>query len=258
MKSLRPLLTKAIFLFSVIFISSSIITASYAQDDDGGGILSMTEFTVKPGHDFQFREGVKAWKDCYLENEGDWTWTIWHRLQGDGNVYVLTSWMDKWAEFDESDPAGKECRDIARELINPHIESSSYNLAWYMNDLSIQEDIDFDVVWVNYWTVKNSQKFMAVVREVEGVLKEVEGDSRGFWYNVMGGEPGTPDYFVVDPYQNFAAMDEDTDGVWSVVEKAKGEGKKDELRAAMREATDEYWSFVFNRIKELSHDGGHE
>ncbi len=106
-----------------------------AQAEDGSIILSTMEFTVKPGHNSQFRNGIETWKKCYLENEGEWQWNLWQRVQGTGNVYVLSSNMDSWAEMDDGpDPAGRECRDIVRDLINPNIENGTMNMSRLLAD----------------------------------------------------------------------------------------------------------------------------
>jgi len=39
-------------------------TANTQALEEGSMLLSTTEFTIKPGHYTQFREGVKAWKSC--------------------------------------------------------------------------------------------------------------------------------------------------------------------------------------------------
>ncbi|MGC9344261.1 MAG: hypothetical protein ACP5E3_16275 [Bacteroidales bacterium] len=253
MKSLKLFLAKKILTLAVLFSFALLSINLNAQDEEESFILSLTEFTVKPGHDFEFREGIKAWKDCYLENGGEWSWTIWRRVQGEGNVYILSSSMSSWAEMDETgDEAGKECRDMSRELINPHIEKAKYNLARYMPEMSKTEPMEYDVVWVTNWTVNDGDKFRGTVNEITDIIRDVEGDPRGFWYGVMGGAVDEADYFVVDPYKNFAAMDEDRDGVWTLVEKSKGEKKKDELRQNFLDSVDEAWAYMYTREKELS------
>ena len=70
------------FTLVVVFIIGILpVNSTHAQEvEDNSMILSVTEFTIKPGHNTQFREGVKAWKSCYLENEGDWSWEVWSRV----------------------------------------------------------------------------------------------------------------------------------------------------------------------------------
>jgi hypothetical protein len=62
---------KSILSVLVACILTGILSAPavQAQDEEDSMILSMTEFVIKPGHNTQFTEGVKAWKECYLEHE---------------------------------------------------------------------------------------------------------------------------------------------------------------------------------------------
>lgn len=252
MKSFARKMLKPAALFSLIFAFTLTGNSLKAQEKEKSYILSMTEFTVKPGHDFKFREGIKAWKECYLGNEGEWNWTVWKRVQGNGNVYALTSYMEKWAEMDEVDDAGKECRDIARELINPHIESSGYFLYRTMPEISSDSDTDNKLVWVTFWDVHNSSIFRETINQVSGILEKAEGNTRGTWYVSMGGEPDTPNYFVASPYESYASLDESEDKVWEVVAKSEGEKARDELRENLRNSVNDVWAFIYERQDELS------
>ncbi|MCB0434161.1 MAG: hypothetical protein KDD18_14640, partial [Mangrovimonas sp.] len=40
-------------------------------------LLSISEITVKQGHNEAFLQGVKSWKECYLENKGEDKWGVW-------------------------------------------------------------------------------------------------------------------------------------------------------------------------------------
>lgn len=71
MKIIRAQMANLIFAMLFIAVSTLFSNGIQAQEAEKGFILSMTEFTIKPGHDMQFREGVKAWKACYIENGGD-------------------------------------------------------------------------------------------------------------------------------------------------------------------------------------------
>lgn len=66
-----------IVLTMAFALNWTLLSGSMAQTEPLGRLLSVTEFTIKPGHEMQFREGVKAWKACYLENKGEWTWRLW-------------------------------------------------------------------------------------------------------------------------------------------------------------------------------------
>ena len=218
-------------------------------------LLNLSEITVKPGHNAQFLEGVKSWKECYLENKGEDKWNMWKRVQGEGNVYTMTSSMANWAEMDDNnDPAGKECRMKVVNLIMPHVKSVHYNIARSMPSYSRSTPMpeDTKLVWVYNVKANNSTNFKEVVGEITNALKKGEGDSRGTWYNTVGGSPEVSDYFVGIPYKNFAALDVDRDGAWKVYEKANGKVKTDALRAKFRASVSSDWSYIYTLNKELS------
>jgi hypothetical protein len=244
------------FVFAFVFIAVSTLFSNgvQAQEAEKGFILSMTEFTIKRGHDMQFREGVKAWKTCYLENDGEWTWNLWHRRNGEGNVYVLTSVMGNWAELDETDEAGKNCRDLSRELIYPHIETSENNFARFLPEYSKTLTNSEPVVWVTFWQLNNDSRFREIVKDVTAAVAKTEGSPRGFWYNVMGGSKEFADIFVALPFANFAALDVERENVWDIYEKANGKQKRDQLQAEARDIIEESWSYLYKLDDDLSHN----
>ena len=61
----------------LLFVMLLLPFVVIAQENESF-LLNMSEITVKPGHEAQFVEGVKSWKACYLENEGQDKWNIWH------------------------------------------------------------------------------------------------------------------------------------------------------------------------------------
>ncbi|MFW5820867.1 MAG: hypothetical protein ACOCWA_06230 [Bacteroidota bacterium] len=242
----------------IVFLSAEVfaddVKFRHLSIDDGlsQNAVYEIEFTVKQGHDYAFREGIKVWKECYLKNEGEWKWTLWRRIQGEGNVYALTSYMENWSEMDETDSAGKGCRDNSRELINPHIEKAEYSLYRTMPDYSADSDVDNKIVWVTFWDVKNSDVFKESIKKVSEILGKEESDTHGTWYLSMGGAPDAANYFVATPFENWAALDVERDGVWKVVEESEGEKVKDELRANMRSSVNDVWSYIYERQDELS------
>lgn len=245
----------SIFLIGLL-LTGLFSTVAEAQDEEESMILSMTQFVVKPGHNTQFREGVKAWKECYLENDGEWTWNMWSRIQGEGNVYGLSSFMENWAEMDDaSDEAGQACQNLAVNLINPNIEKATSSMARTIPAMSKAFGSSSDIINVMYWRVKNGSLFRETVNEVNTAIKNLEGEPRGYWYYGVGGDLNAPHYFVVTPYENFAAMDIDRDGPWQVVENEHGADKRAELQNNYREAVDVSWSYMYRRIADLSYSG---
>lgn len=249
------LLNKITLLMITALLAGLFAPVAEAQEEESM-ILSMTEFVIKPGHNTQFREGVKAWKKCYIEHEGEWTWNMWSRVQGEGTVYGLTSFMQNWAEMDDmSDEAGQACQNLAVNLINPNIEKATSNMARTIPSMSKAPGDSMDVISVMYWRVKNGSLFMETVNEVNSTMSNLEGEPRGYWYYGVGGDLNAPHYFVVTPYENFAAMDVDRDSPWEVVESEHGADKRAELQSNYREAVDQSWSFMYRRVADLSNTG---
>jgi hypothetical protein len=252
MKSFTKQVGKATLALAMIFTFALLSEVAYAQSEERGFILSTTELTIKSGQNTQFQEGVKAWKACYLENNGDWNWNMWRRVQGEGNVYILSSTMDKWAEMDETDEAGRKCRDLVRDLINPHIEKSESNLARYMPASSRSTQDENNVIWVTSWRVNNGMKFREILKDVTEAVRTAEGDARAYWYSRIGGGPESADFLSVTAYPNFAAMDVERDPTFTIVENVHGKEKRDQLQADLRESLDNVWSYIFRRVDDLS------
>lgn len=244
-------ITKLFFAFVFIAVSIVSVNSVHAQED-AGFTLSMTEFTIKPGHNNQFREGVKAWKACYLENEGEWNWNMWSRINGEGNVYILASAMGSWSEMDESDPASMPCRDIGRDLINPHVESAKRNFTRFMPDISKSYPNTDSVLWVSYFHVNHWTNFREMITEVSDEMTKAEGSPRGFWYSFIGGSADEADYMVATPYANFTALDVERDNVWEIYEKAHGEKKTEEMRDTFVELVNTSWAYLYRLSVDLS------
>lgn len=238
----------------LMIVASGLLLKIQAQAQETF-ILSTTEFTIKVGHERDFEEGIKAWKACYLENKGEWTWNMWQRYNGKGSVYVLASRSKNWAEFDDdNDEAGKKCQQIVKYQIVPHIECSESNFATSIPELSRSAETENNVVWVSNFQVENGVAFREVIKETSEIMQKAEGDKRAYWYGVNGGSPQSADYFVVTPFKNFAALDVKRDGVWDLVEKAKGKEETEKLRAKFRGSIKDSWAYLYKRMDDLSNN----
>lgn len=228
-----------------------------AQNSPLGPLTSVTEFTIKPGHTMQFREGIKAWKECYLKNGGEWTWRMWERQQGEGTVYVLASNMANWAEMDKTDESGKDCQMLAINLINAHIEKAVSHVTRFMPEVSNSNPFDAEVIRVQFFktNIEHGHKMMEVVKEVEEIRKNAGLKIPGYWYGWQTGDPDSPSYHVVTPYKNFAEMDAENESVWQSVENAAGKEKRDELQAKFRSSLESVWSYIYKMDAEISHLG---
>ncbi len=236
-----------LFVVSMLLLIPNI---SLSQEQESF-IMNLTEFTVKFGHDGKFTDGVKKWNKCYKDNNGTDTWNVWHRLQGTGNVYVLAGNMANWAEMDKEDSAGKACRAVALEFITPQVESTAFNMARSIPELSRKAPLgDMTIVWVTNFTVNDDAAFNDLIKDISSTMKSKEGANRGYWYRVMGGEGS--DYFVSTPYKDFAALDVDEDGVWKVYESVHGKAKTKETRTKFRAAVGDIWSYTYTLSKDLS------
>ena len=71
------------------------------QEENSSNIINVTHIKVKVGHEAQFAEGVRLYKECYAESGGEDTWNFWRRVQGTGSVYAVTDMMENWAEMDD-------------------------------------------------------------------------------------------------------------------------------------------------------------
>ncbi|WCO02734.1 hypothetical protein [Psychroserpens ponticola] len=226
-------------------------TITQAQDAEESFILDLTEFTIKQGQDTNFTDGVKKWNKCYKDSKGTNTWNVWHRLQGKGNVYVLSSRLANWADMDKKDAAAKECRTIAISSIIPHIESSEYNVTRYMPEPSRKANMEgMSIVWVNSFKVNDFVAFNEVLKEVTSTIAKKEGANRGYWYSIMGGEGA--DYFISTPFKDFADLDKDTDSVWKVYESVHGKSKAQDIRKKFNASLEDAWSYTYTLVEDLS------
>lgn len=250
---MKKLMTTAAISAALLVATSSAIMAQDEETDTPK--LSMGEITVKMGHSDEFRDGVAAWKACYLENNGESTWSTWQRMDGDSGSYYVNFNMSKWAEIDEDDAASEACSSVVDEQIAPHMKSSNWRWAEYMPDVSRNASpAGHDVALVYFFRVEDGQKFNSVVSEVVAAVREVEGDARGYWYEMYGGDEHAADYLIAITFENFAEWDEDEPpGVWAVAAEHYGEEKAAELRADFRASVDAVWDYTYRRIDELSH-----
>ncbi len=238
-------------MITTVFVAVFSISMLTAQNNESI-LLTVSEITVKQGHNAQFMEGVKKWKECYLENNGKERWSIWRRVQGEGTVYVMTGVMANWAEMDKEDPANKECYTTVLNFIMPHIEKVNYNIARSMPDLSRTMPEDTKLVWVTFYKVNDNNVFREIIGAVANAIKAKEGSVRGIWYNYMGGASDAADYMVSTPYSGFAQMDIARDGVMKIYENAEGKKKTDEMRAKWRVAVEDSWSYIYTLNTEMS------
>jgi hypothetical protein len=249
---MRSMKRIALALLSTTLLSLPVTTTA---QEPAGHLLSIFEMHVKAGHNDQLKAGIAAWKECYLAQKGPRTWNTWQRQQGQGNVYVVAFRLNNWAALDTPHEAGQKCQGVVLENITPHVHAekgvSSY--AELLPKISRNAPVS-DVIWVNNFRADDTRLMMNTIEQIVGAMAEAEGQPRGFWYDVQGGDVDSADYFVVTPFENFAALDDDRAGVWEVVTKVRGEAEAERLRADFRSSLDTGWAYMFRRLPELSHN----
>lgn len=237
---------------SALLVSSM---AAIAQEEDESYILEMTEVGIKLGHEAKFRDAVKPFNACIVENDADADWSAWRNVGGDGTTYWFVSTMTGWAEMDSPDQAGMKCWPEHVDNIMPHVSSISTSFARPMPDWSGDAE-GYNVVRLHQFRVDDGSAFREAVGAITSILKEAEHEHLGSWYDMIGNSSNEPDYFVVSHYDNFAAMDEDRAGPYSVVREHAGEERADELWEQFGDALHDDWEYfhvMLRRDTELSH-----
>lgn len=242
----------------LLLVSAGIQNSATAQNNSENEpmLLSITEFHVKMGESMAFEEGVKVWKDCYLGNEGEWTWNVWDRINGEGSVYYLTSYSAGWAEMDRQDAAGMNCYRQARELIMPNVEKAVDHFAYTLPGWSMTPSGDQNTVAdVTYFRVKDYPLFNVLASTVMNIIEEETGSKRTLWFRAAAGEPDGFHYMNVYLYENMAAMDEPMDSAWQIVEAAEGEERMRELQDDYKNSVENSWTYILRLKEDLSHSG---
>ncbi len=231
-------------------------STAFAQENNDGYLLEITKVGVKIGHDMKFNEDVKAYHQCLVEREYEGAWSAWSNVGGKGREYHFVSTMDNWAELDSVNEAVRACWSEHHDSLTSHARSVETYYARHMADWSGDAE-GYSVVRLHQFRVKDGRAFRETVGTIAGTLKEAEYPQMGNWYNVMGNDSTEPDYFVVVPYNNFAAMDDSTSPYEALVE-AAGEARAEELWEqfgnSLRDDS-EYFTALLRREDDLSYSG---
>ena len=192
--------------------------------------LAIHHVHVKMGHGPDFRAGMEAYAKCLGENDYDGSYSVWQAVDGDRTGYHIVARFDMWAEMDESDPASDACwgDDDIRNGVFSNMASWETHYAKRMPEWSGNAE-DYTVVKLHNFRVEDDDKFRALVGQLSGYMIEGKSEHVGSWYNVDTAGYWQADYFVVDHFDNFAAMDAKRKGVNDFLREAIGEEKADEL-----------------------------
>jgi len=235
-------------LVAAVFAAPAPVSA----DEHENPLIEITQLDVKVGHWMKFRGGMEAYLACYEENEGEDEWSVWDDVEG-GSYHIVSS-MDGWAEMDETDEAGMACWSVIEEQIAPHLDGVSTRFARYLPDWS-GEAVGYNVVRLHQFRVDEGDEFEQVVGEITTIMKEAEYEHLGAWYDVVGNDSDEIGYFVVEHFQNFAAIDDGRAGAYGTTVASVGEEAAQALWDRFGETLDEdagYETVLLRRVPEMS------
>lgn len=230
---------------------------AFAQEVPGGPLLHTTELTIKPGQYMAFREGVKVWKACYLEKQGELKWRLWQQHQGEGSVFMYTSSKANWAEMDKQDEVWNQCWQLFQAMVLPHVEKDISHVSRFVPEVSNDQPFEAEVIRISFYKLNpiNGYKLMESVKEVKAIREKAGLQHPGYWYRWLSAGPDSPDYHVVISYKDYADMDIVRSTVYEMIEKEMGMEKRDELRLTIGSALDNSWGYTYKLDKEISWTG---
>ncbi|MBK8357189.1 MAG: hypothetical protein IPL13_17995 [Saprospiraceae bacterium] len=232
-----------LLMFAPIFLIGQTPTAS---------MLSVSEITVKMGHEAQFIQGVKMYNECYAAAKGTDKWNIYRRYQGEGIVYLITSFYKNWVDMNKDDAASNSCRSIITNFIMPHMEKNNSMVAKTMPEVSKTKPVDLKMIWVTTYSVHDGIGFEAALTDFSNVIKTAEGDTRSYWFKLVGGSMDDGDYVSSVPFTGYEDMDIVRENTWKVYEKSQGKQKSDALRTKVLGLIENSWSYLYELKDDLS------
>jgi len=213
--------------------------------------LAIHHVHVKMGHGAGFRSGMEAYSACLAEGGYKDSYSVWQAVDGDRTGFHIVSSFGMWAEFDEENEISDACwgNEEIRNGVFDHMSSWETSYAKRMADWSGEAD-GYNLVKLHNFSVEDGSEFRSMVSEVTGHMKKANYEHLGTWYDVLGGDSSNADYFVVEHFENYAAMDEDRKGAGGILKDALGEEKAEEFWENFGDTlSDEngYWSNILER-----------
>lgn len=217
-------------LAAAIAVACAMPAAADNHEKEATQKLAIHHVHVKMGHGMAFRAGMEAYSACLAEGGYEDSYSVWQAVDGDRTGYHIVSSFEMWAEFDEGNEISDACwaKDEIRSGVFDHMASWETSYAERMADWSGTAE-GYTVVKLHNFRVEEGSEFRALVSEITGYMKEAKYEHQGTWYDVMGGSYWDPDYFVVEHFANYAAMDEKRKGANGVLTDAVGEDKAKEF-----------------------------
>lgn len=236
---------------AAIALACTLPVAADNHETDGSYKIAVHHVHVKMGHGAEFRAGMEAYSACLAEGGYEDSYSVWQAVDGDRTAYHIVASFDMWAEFDEEDEISDACWDKKeiRDGVFDHMQSWKTNYAERLPDWSGDAE-GYKVVKLHNFRVDDGSEFRALVGEMAGYMKKANYEHQGSWYDVIGGSHWDADYFVVEHFDNFAAMDEKRKGANGVLRDAVGEEKAKEWWDKFGETLEDdkgYWSNMLAR-----------
>jgi hypothetical protein len=141
-----------------LFMREDELSYHSHRDLSDARYLEIMAFHVKPGHEREFREGVKMVQDAHAKGETSAHWAMYSLLYGsEGNIFLVLSSKKSLSEIDTGfsenpklmSALGEDGMKKLDELVQASIESSTQNLysinphQSYVEDSWAKADPDF-------------------------------------------------------------------------------------------------------------------
>ncbi len=248
---------RAISTICLTVLGLTLTAPAVAQEDeDGGDVGRIFVVSIKTGQGEAFREGIKAYMDCYGENGGERDWGVWSAETGDLGRYAFTTFGHNWVTFDEQEAADEACVEVFTQQFLPHVEVAGSEFVRLMPEQSHFKEGDYNLVWAINFDVNDAQRFVRAVSQIAAAAKATEWRSNYAFYDVVAGGPDSGDFFVAVLNGSFAGMGDDDTPLWDMVESHHGKEATDQIRAGLRETVQHEWSEMWSRLPELSYTAG--
>lgn len=237
-------------LAAAVALSLSLPLTAVGQEPADDQKLVIHHVKVKIGHGPAFRDGMAAYAKCLADSNHDEGYSVWSSVDGDRTAYHIVTDFDKWAEFDSSDEVSDACweKDGIRAGIFDHMASWKTHYAERMPGWSGNAE-GYEIVRLHYFRVDDGEDFRETVGTMVGHLREAEYADLGTWYDVQATGHGAADFFYVDHFENFAAMD-DRKSVDAALREAVGDDDTDELWEDFNDSLQDekgYWAVMIKR-----------
>ena len=246
---------KTLMIAALAVAFSTTASADNHEEDGEDYMLNIMDLSIQHGHGMKFREAMKAYMECYEENGGTGSWSAWGYVDGAPNRMKIVSRMDMWSEMDSADPGDQACWPEHGEELTSHIASANRQIFRKRSAWSGDAE-GYTVVRLHNFRVEDGEAFREIVGEITGMMKEADYEHMGTWYDAVGNQRWAADYFVVEHYADFAAMDEDRKGVNGVMVDALGEEGAEDLWDRFDETLadmEPYWTETLRRNDSLSY-----